>query len=151
MQEVFHTGTLQECKYCGYLETGVGGGLVYEDVHWIVSSSPLVDVPGWLVGILRRHAEGFEGLTWAELTAFGPLVKRLTLAIKATTNVEKVYLFVMGEKVPHFHFVLLARHEGIPNEHRGPALFAHRDRYEDREAALRLAGSLSSYMTHGSI
>jgi diadenosine tetraphosphate (Ap4A) HIT family hydrolase len=118
---------------CPFCAGGANGETLFEDDTWALQG--FGDVPGWAILWLRRHAEGIEELTPAELGSLGPTVERVSAAIRRATGAERVYLQVYGEAAPHFHVVLLARGSGVTAAHRGPALLANAVAYADADAA----------------
>jgi len=121
---------------------GPESGWVYQDENWSVGIAKGIDVPGWLTGQIRRHAVGTEALNLAEQNSLGPLLSKLTAAIKKVTGAEKVYLVAFGEAFPHWHFLLMARGAEVDSAHRGAALMLHRDEYIDREGAIAAAAKV---------
>jgi diadenosine tetraphosphate (Ap4A) HIT family hydrolase len=66
-----------------------------------------------------RHFLDFAEADKAELTSYGPLLKRVYAALKSITRAERVYQVVFLEGIPHFHSWLVPRRQddverGIP-------------------------------------
>ncbi len=109
------------CLECELPERAVlhgEGGFV---VHPVVGGGA---VPGWLVIAPRRHVESLEALSEAELAALGPLVARVSSALREATPCAKLYVASFGEVVPHLHVHVIARPPGLDPSLRGPRLFA---------------------------
>jgi diadenosine tetraphosphate (Ap4A) HIT family hydrolase len=107
---------------------------VFNDRLW--SADALISgVPGSVVLLTRRHAEGLESLQFDELTTLGPIMKLLSSAIARATGAERVYFVTYMERFAHFHVLLIPRVADIPPPHRGPALQAQLGAYANREAA----------------
>jgi diadenosine tetraphosphate (Ap4A) HIT family hydrolase len=87
-----------------------------EDDGWAAGVVPGYDVPGWVVLRIRRHAEGLDALTDAELAAFGRRARDLVAAVRAVTGAAATYLMVFGEANPHFHALITPRTADIPVE-----------------------------------
>ena len=113
------------------------------------------DVEGWLVLVVRRHILALADLTDDEAAELGPLIKRVSAALRAVTGCEKTYVAQFAEHPnhPHVHVHLIARPADLADEHRGPAIFSGRsglesdrcvteDRMNEIAAALRAELSL---------
>jgi diadenosine tetraphosphate (Ap4A) HIT family hydrolase len=100
------------------------GGVIYQDALWrlehILSPAPLA---GWLVLKPKRHCEGLDFLTVAEAAALGPLMRRVSGALRAATGAEKIYSILLAEGVAHVHFHLIPRRPDLPMDVRGPRIF----------------------------
>jgi diadenosine tetraphosphate (Ap4A) HIT family hydrolase len=101
----------------------VPGGPIYEDD--LVHASHARMAPeghaylGWCFVEPRRHTPGLPELTDEEAKAIGWLVARLSRALKAELEAERVYAFVLGDRVPHLHVHLIPRHRGTPQAYWG--------------------------------
>ena len=117
---------MSDCLICAKQrgEFVVPGGAIYAD-EWVYASHAHFAVGqdtaylGWLVVETRRHIPGLAELSDAEGQALGLLATRLSRALKAITNAEHVYAFVIGHGVPHMHMHLLPRYPGTPREYWG--------------------------------
>ncbi|MDF1499001.1 MAG: HIT family protein [Anaerolineales bacterium] len=97
------------------------GGPVYEDdlvyaCHAHISDDQTDQYLGWLVLETRRHVPDLASLTEAEAQRVGMLAGRLARVLKAELNAMKVYAFVVGEGMAHFHMHLIPRYPGTPHE-----------------------------------
>jgi diadenosine tetraphosphate (Ap4A) HIT family hydrolase len=137
---------MSECLPCD-LETADPAAIVYRDDDWSVEIADGYEVPGWYFLRLRRHAEGWAEPTADELSGFGPISKRLAIAIQSATGASNVYFLSFGENYPHFHFLVIARDADLPPESRGAAILGLRANGRDRDAALaagdRVRGALA--------
>lgn len=95
----------------------VPGGAIYEDdlvyaghSHTGQKSTYL----GYLIAELKRHTPGLAEQTNEEAQALGLLIARLSRALKACEGAEHVYLFVLGNRIPHLHMHLVPRYPGTP-------------------------------------
>jgi histidine triad (HIT) family protein len=109
----------------------VPGGPIYQDEYVLASHA---DVPaegraymGWCFVEPRRHICALGDLSDAEAGAVGRLVACLSRALQAELRAEHVYAFVLGDRVPHLHVHLIARHPGAPREYWG----THVDEWPD--------------------
>ena len=104
------------------------GGVIWNDGLWQVDHRvhPCPTL-GWLIVKPVRHVEFFDDLTPEEASAFGPLLKRVTAALRKSLpqSPTKVYTVLLAESAdcPHIHFHVVPRMEGDPVEFRGPRVF----------------------------
>jgi diadenosine tetraphosphate (Ap4A) HIT family hydrolase len=127
---------------CEYLENGIAGGWLYADNQWCVGGLNGLEIPGWVALSLRRHAVGIDSLLPGELATFGPVLAKVTAALRDVTSAEKVYFASFGENMPHFHVLLMSRSASIPPNHRGSAFQPNAAVYRDPDAALEAARRL---------
>ncbi|MGD8402999.1 MAG: HIT family protein [Anaerolineales bacterium] len=112
------------------------GGYIYDGPHWLVCHAPADKGPlGTLFIESRRHFLDFSEADEDELTAYGPLLKKVYAAIRSLTGAERVYQVVFLEGIPHFHAWLIPRREG---EEKGMA-FLSKDIVCGQEEAEELA------------
>jgi diadenosine tetraphosphate (Ap4A) HIT family hydrolase len=89
--------------------------VVWKDNLWrlslIETGSP---VPGF--GHLEpiRHIPHITDLAGDEAATLGPVLGRVTSALKDVTGADLVYVYVFGERVPHLHFNLAPHRDGDP-------------------------------------
>ena len=103
-------------------------------------------VPGWWIVAPARHIEQVDQLLPEELAALGPAIAEVSIALRASTSCEKIYVNVFAEIVPHFHVHVIARPVGFPNAMRGPAIFntpPFADARSTDAVAVRVAARLS--------
>ncbi len=82
-------------------------------------------LPGWLVLVPRRHVTSFADLTPDEAAELGPLLHRLSQALRDTVRCAKTYVmqFAEAEGFSHLHIHVVPRMPDLPAEHRGPRVF----------------------------
>jgi histidine triad (HIT) family protein len=113
---------MKECLFCT-IQQGVtppAGGPIYEDDLVYAHHAHFHDEPTYLGHLMletKRHTPDFTDLTPAEARAIGLLTARLSRALKACTDAEKVYSVFYGEVTPHLHIHLLARYPNTPAEY----------------------------------
>lgn len=132
---------MTDCLPCT-LENADADAVVYRDDTWSCEVVEGYDVPGWYFLRLRRHAEGWASLSPEEAAGFGVVSQRIAEAIQTTTSAPTVYFMSFGENYPHFHFLVIARPDGLPAESRGAAILATRAENLDRVAALAVAAAV---------
>lgn len=117
---------------------------IFSDDGWAAGIIPGYDVPGWFVLRVRRHAVGLEGLTSAELAAFGQRARDLTAAVRTVTGAEATYLMIFGEANPHFHALITPRTAAVPPEFRTGDILKLRLHHADLAAAKELVPAVRS-------
>jgi len=106
-------------------EVAVLGGVIYEDdlVH-ISHAQPWGDERDHYLGHVfvesQRHAPELADLIDAEAAAVGRCISRIARALMHTEGAEHVYVFVIGDGVPHVHVHVIGRYPGAPREYWGP-------------------------------
>jgi diadenosine tetraphosphate (Ap4A) HIT family hydrolase len=95
---------------------------IYVDDVWRVAHAIGCALPGWLVVMPRRHITVLDELDGAELAPLGPLLGRLTTALRTLTGCAKTYvaLFAEAEGFSHLHFHVVPRMPDFTAEQRGP-------------------------------
>jgi diadenosine tetraphosphate (Ap4A) HIT family hydrolase len=80
---------------------------VWEDELWRLTTSVSGDpVPGFSYLEPKRHIPFITDLDGDEALTFGPVMARVTGALKEATGAEVVYVYVFGEGIPHLHIHL---------------------------------------------
>ncbi|MEU3512504.1 hypothetical protein ABZ733_32460 [Streptomyces longwoodensis] len=131
------TGTIQhrDCSMCA-LDDADEATFAFRDALWSGQTVPGYDVPGWFVLRVRRHAERLTGLNDEELGSFARRARDLTAAVTEATGAPAAYLLVFGENNPHFHALITARPDNVPEDRRsGDILKLRSDSTDAREAA----------------
>jgi len=126
------------CLPCA-LEDAAPESVVFRDDVWSGEIPTGLEAPGWYFLRLRRHADGFAGLSDDELAGFGDACRRLDAAVRAATGAPKVYFMTFGENHTHFHHLVIARTDGIEPSWRGAAIVSHLAELRDPDAALAVA------------
>jgi diadenosine tetraphosphate (Ap4A) HIT family hydrolase len=126
----YHRSDCNICRKQDGLKTGSElldvprpGGYIVEGEHFVVEHAPLQESSaGTVIVEARRHLLDFGEMSPAELAEFGSLLHRLVPAVKAATDVQRVYFLALMERAPHFHLWLVPKkNEG---ELRGVAYLA---------------------------
>jgi diadenosine tetraphosphate (Ap4A) HIT family hydrolase len=125
-----------DCAICEFTTTQAP---IHEDEHWFAGVLAGLEVPGWVVLALKRHATSAAELSHEEASTMGPLVAEISAAVEAATDAQRVYLLAYGEHAPHFHVLLAARGVEVPVEHRHAAFWDHRASYVDQAAAQKIS------------
>lgn len=98
------------CAICDNLKKLTPERIVWEDNHWIISG--LLDVPGWLLVMTKRHVEGTWSLNDDEAAGMGRLMRDACGAVKRMTGAERVHYTAAGEVALHYHTGILPRLPG---------------------------------------
>jgi diadenosine tetraphosphate (Ap4A) HIT family hydrolase len=138
------------CHYCEVERTTPDAQWLYRDALWSAGGHPLVDEPGWVIAMLRRHVEAIGQLTDAELHSLGLVAARLSEAITSVTAAEKVYVMIFLEANHHFHLLLAPRPPGAPRELRGPNLILNRQQFKDPAAAVEVGDRIRAHIAETS-
>lgn len=102
------------------------GPVIYEGQYWKVDHVYPTRLVGWVVLVLKRHAEALHELSAEECLEMGALVGRVAWALRDELGCEKEYLACFSE-ADHFHHVhlhLIPRQADLPHELQGPRSFA---------------------------
>lgn len=102
------------------------GPPIYEGRYWVVEHAYPCAMRGWLVIVLRRHAEALHDLTADEWAEWGDLQRRAVRALVAETGCAKEYLALFAEKpgFRHLHQHVVAVPADLPADLRGTKIFA---------------------------
>jgi len=92
---------------------------------WRVAHAFDSALPGWLVVLPTRHLTSLDELTDAEAGALGPLLRRVSSALKDVVGCEKTYLmlFAEAEGFSHLHIHVVPRMDWFTPEQVGPRVF----------------------------
>jgi len=116
--------------------------VVFEDELW--SAGVAGGIPGWIRLQTKRHGDWSWGLTSEEATSFGPVLARLSSALRDVCGAETVYTIALGDNSMHFHTLLIPRAADAPPELRGPGLLAKAPELVNHDEAHRIADLLRS-------
>jgi diadenosine tetraphosphate (Ap4A) HIT family hydrolase len=102
------------------------GPAIFEGKYWFVEHAYPVKVTGWLVIVLKRHAEALHELTAEEFTELGQIQARLIPLLYEELHCEKEYLscYAELEHFRHIHVHVFARPPDLPDELKGGHSFA---------------------------
>jgi diadenosine tetraphosphate (Ap4A) HIT family hydrolase len=94
---------------------------LWEDDLWRLSAVLQGPVPGFAHLEPKRHIPFVTDLDGAEAATFGPVLARVTAALRDAAGAEKTYVYVFGDRVPHLH-LNLAPHRDRDALRGGPGL-----------------------------
>ncbi len=101
------------------------GPIIYEGEHWMVEHAYPTRLVGWLVLVLKRHAEALHELSTGEFEELARLQALVARALAAETGCVKEYAmcFAEAEHFRHVHVHLVPRAPDLPEEFRGGRIF----------------------------
>ena len=84
---------------------------IYRSDYWDLVHAYNTSWLGWLVLVLRRHAEAIADLTPAEAQELGSLLQQVSQALQKQTGCSKTYVMQFAESAshPHVHFHVVPR------------------------------------------
>ena len=85
---------------------------VWEDAYWRLTTSIWGEVRGFSYLEPKRHIPHITDLDGEEARTFGPVMARVTRALREETGAELVYMYVFGGGIPHLHVHLAPHREG---------------------------------------
>lgn len=102
------------------------GPTIYEGKYWFVEHAYPVKMIGWMVIVLKRHAEALHELTSEEFVELGGLQARLIHLLHQEMHCEKEYIscYAEMEHFRHIHIHVFAKPADLPVELRGGSSFA---------------------------
>lgn len=102
------------------------GPTIFEGEYWLVEHAYPVKVKGWLVIVLKRHAEALHELTSDEFAELAKIQSKSTLILFEELHCQKEYISCYAEKEHfcHIHFHVFAKPHELPDELSGGKSFA---------------------------
>jgi diadenosine tetraphosphate (Ap4A) HIT family hydrolase len=102
------------------------GCTIFDGEYWNVEHAYPVKVKGWLVIVLKRHAEALHEITQNEFLELAKIQSKITCLLYAELNCEKEYIscYAEAEHFYHIHFHIFAKPHDLPVELRGRKSFA---------------------------
>jgi diadenosine tetraphosphate (Ap4A) HIT family hydrolase len=87
---------------------------VWEDELWRLSAVLRGPVTGFAHLEPRRHIPYVTDLDGREAATFGPVLARVTQALRDASGAQLTYAYVFGDRVAHLHVNLAPHHPGGP-------------------------------------
>lgn len=102
------------------------GPTIFEGKYWFVEHAYPVKVIGWLVIVLKRHAEALHELTVEEFAELEQIQARTVHVLYEELHCEKEYTscYAEMEHFRHIHVHVFARPPDWPDELKGGHSFA---------------------------
>jgi diadenosine tetraphosphate (Ap4A) HIT family hydrolase len=85
---------------------------VWEDSLWRLSAVLQGPIPGFAHLEPKRHIPYITHLDGAEAVTLGPVLARVTSAMRAAAGADLAYVYVFGDRVPHLHLNLAPHRNG---------------------------------------
>jgi diadenosine tetraphosphate (Ap4A) HIT family hydrolase len=109
---------MTDCILCRGREADaeLGRRQTWEDRLWRLTTSVGAGEPAAGFSYLepKRHIPYITDLEGDEAATLGPVLARVTSALREAVGAELVYLYVFGGGVPHLHLHLAPHREGDP-------------------------------------
>jgi diadenosine tetraphosphate (Ap4A) HIT family hydrolase len=102
------------------------GPTIFEGKYWLVEHAYPVKTIGWLVIVLKRHAEALHELTVEEFAELAQIQSKLTRFLFEELHCEKEYIscYAETEHFYHIHFHVFAKPFNLSDELKGGRSFA---------------------------
>ena len=102
------------------------GPTIFEGKYWLVEHAYPVKTIGWLVIVLKRHAEALHELAAEEFTELAQVQAKLAHFLYEELHCEKEYIscYAETEHFYHIHFHVFAKPFNFPDELKGGKSFA---------------------------
>lgn len=118
-----------ECLTCKSLKKEISlspGEVIYEGHYWQIEHAYPTEVQGWLVCVLKRHAEVLHEVTAEEFRELHKLQTACIQALHKKLQSRKEYIacFAEGKGFNHIHIHIIARSKDLPDDARGPKIFS---------------------------
>lgn len=109
------------------------GPVIHRGDFWQIEHAYPTSLLGWLVIVLRRHAEALHELTGSEAAELGVLQRDVASALREELDCSKEYAFCLGEApgFSHLHVHLVPRAPNLKESRRGIGIFGYLDGPED--------------------
>ena len=102
------------------------GPTIFEGEYWFVEHAYPVKTIGWLVIVLKRHAEALHELATKEFMELAQIQAKLIRLLYEELHSEKEYVscYAEMEHFRHIHFHVFAKPSNLPSEFKGGGSFA---------------------------
>lgn len=102
------------------------GPVIFEGMYWKIDHAYPTKLVGWVVLVLKRHAEALHELSAAECIEMGELLGRTARALREEMGCEKEYIacFAEADHFHHVHIHVIPKQADLPHELQGPRSFA---------------------------
>ena len=142
------TGGPDDCVLCvpELADAEFGRARLWEDGLWRLSAVLQGAVPGFAHLEPKRHIPNICDLDGPEAATFGPVLARVTAALRDAAGAEKTYVYVFGDRVPHLH-LNLAPHRAGDALRGGPGLLEPGAEAADRATHERVASAARDALT----
>ena len=103
-----------DCMLCSpdIADAEFGRTRLWEDGLWRLSAVLQGPVPGFAHLEPKRHIPFIPDLDGPEAVTLGPVLARVTGALRDAAGADKAYVYVFGDRVPHLHLNLAPHRDG---------------------------------------
>lgn len=110
------SGAEEGCAICAAQDgdAGLRRVEVWRDEVWRLTISLAAPVLGFAYLEPHRHVPSLAELEGQEASTLGTVLSRVVRALRDSTEAERVYVYVFGERMPHLHFNLAPHRPGDP-------------------------------------
>ncbi len=120
---------MAECYTCKSLtgEKRISPGpAIYSGNYWVLEHAYPCKMKGWLVLVLKRHAEALHELSQAEFLEMAEIQARAVKVLHKALDTDREYMACFHEKehFNHVHLHLVARAKNLSDEYKGTKIFA---------------------------
>lgn len=106
--------TTKDCPACKLVAEDSRSNIILENKHAIALALD-EHREGHCLVWLKRHVTTISDMEPDEYNQLFDVITRLSKALEKKYNAEKTYLLAIGDGVPHIHFHLIPKHEGLPS------------------------------------
>jgi diadenosine tetraphosphate (Ap4A) HIT family hydrolase len=117
------TNLQPECLICARQKNSTI--VIFENENWIVRHSTETNILGYVLIESKRHFLDFSEATDNETESYGPLLKRVCLALRKLLPAQRIYMITLAEVVPHFHAHVIPRTSQVPKTFRGRGILGY--------------------------
>ncbi len=102
------------------------GPMIFEGKYWFVEHAYPIKIIGWLVIVLKRHAEALHELNAEEFSELAQIQAKLIPLLHEELHSEKEYIscYAEMEHFRHIHVHVFAKPIDLPEELKGGGSFA---------------------------
>jgi diadenosine tetraphosphate (Ap4A) HIT family hydrolase len=102
------------------------GPIIFQGRYWIVEHAYPVALLGWLVIVLKRHAEALHTLTPEEFAECGYIQQRACQLLYEILDCEKEYIMCLAEAehFHHIHYHVVPKSHDLPEALKGTHIFS---------------------------
>jgi diadenosine tetraphosphate (Ap4A) HIT family hydrolase len=93
-------------------DSELGRVQVWENAEWRLTTATEGEVAGFSYLEPKRHVPHVTDLDGDEARTLGPVLARVTRALKEAADAELVYVYVFGGGIPHLHLHLAPHKPG---------------------------------------
>jgi hypothetical protein len=123
--------------------TELVGGAGIEHDGWLTGVLRGYEVPGWLALLPGRHIGASDEFTDTEAAELGVQLREISAALRQAAQAERIYSVSFGERLPHWHLLVMAVPASVPQRLRGPAILPGRRELIDEPRARSIAAGVA--------